>query len=111
MTVAAAARRISKDEQARLYRDSMGENAAERQKRAAATRCKSCFAPIIWAKSETTGRRMPIDYDPNDGGNVFYSAVTGLVTVGRQEQPTPQGTTRHFSHFATCPNADQHRRR
>lgn len=95
------------DEQARAYTEQMGETAAQRQKRAAAKKCKSCHAPIIWAKSD--GKWMPLNYDPDEGGNVFLF-LDGKCKVGRQDDATPQFATRHFSHFATCPNADEHRR-
>jgi hypothetical protein len=104
-----AATWLSRDDQARRYREQMGETALERQKRQAATKCKSCFAPIIWAVT-TGGKRMPLDYDENEAGNVFYYERTGRCDVKTQQTPTPPGATRHFSHFATCPNASDHRR-
>lgn len=55
------------------------------------TRCRSCRAQIVWLKTEA-GKNMPVDADtvkPED--EAFDSAV-------------------HISHFATCPNASQHRR-
>lgn len=76
--------------------------------RNAAKKCRSCEAPIIWATTDS-GKRMPLDFDEHEGGNVFLAA-DGTCRVGRQEEDTTPGTTRHFSHFATCPNADQHRR-
>lgn len=55
------------------------------------TRCKSCRAQIIWFKTET-GKNMPVDAD--------------TVEAADDEYDPP----RHMSHFATCKNADQHRR-
>lgn len=54
--------------------------------------CKSCGAGIIWLRT-LSGKSMPVDYlSVSDGETVFdYS--------------------KHTSHFATCKNADQHRRR
>ena len=79
-------------------------------------RCKSCGAEIRWIKT-SKGKSMPVDPDyitywqkaggtkkivtPN--GNVISADVTG-----DPESATGLGFT---SHFATCPNADQHRRR
>jgi hypothetical protein len=100
--------KISAREQQTLYRDTMGENALERQRRAGATRCRSCFRPIRWARTGS-GKRMPVDYDENEAGNVFLFADGGC-RVGKQDEQTPAGATRHFSHFATCPHADEHRR-
>jgi hypothetical protein len=55
-------------------------------------RCRSCRAMIIWFKTEA-GRNMPVDAD--------------TVKPEDEEYEPP----RHISHFATCPNADQHRKR
>jgi hypothetical protein len=105
---------IARADQDKLYEQVMGDVAAERQRRAASPRCSSCDAPILWAVTEA-GKRMPLDYDEHEGGNVFlFRPLPGSnqpwkCRVGRQDDPTPQFATRHFSHFATCPNADRHR--
>lgn len=81
------------------------------------TRCDSCHAQILWAALRGGGR-MPIDekavpfeaaglvaYNPNTGG--------GIVLAGPDLEKVPRwkelGATLHRSHFATCPNAAQHR--
>lgn len=97
----------SRDLQERLYRELMDDEALARQKREAAPRCKSCGAPIRWAKT-SNGRHMPLDYDEHDGGNVFLF-TDGVCMVGTQADETPRFATRHYSHFATCKFADQHR--
>jgi hypothetical protein len=53
-------------------------------------RCRSCRAMIIWFKTEA-GKNMPVDAD--------------TVRPEDEELELP----RHVSHFATCPNANQHR--
>lgn len=66
------------------------------------TACSSCSAPIKWVRTER-GKHMPVDAKP----------TTLLVaTGGHGPQGTPNVTSRRgwVSHFATCPNADQHRR-
>lgn len=74
--------------------------------------CRSCGAPIIWART-LSGRNMPLDAEPNPEGNVVLAR--GLAIV--REKPSfelageDEGATRHTSHFATCPNAATHRRR
>lgn len=55
-------------------------------------RCSSCNAKVIWFKTEA-GRWMPVDAD--------------TVEPEDEEFEPP----RHISHFATCPNADHHRKR
>jgi hypothetical protein len=85
----------------------MDDEALARQKRDAATKCKSCAAPIRWAKTGA-GKHMPLDYDEHEGGNVFFFK-DGTCYVGKQDDPTPVDATRHYSHFSTCPSADRHR--
>jgi hypothetical protein len=57
------------------------------------TRCTSCHAKIIWFKTEA-GRNMPVDAD----------------TVEPGDDVLELDLSRHMSHFATCPNADKHRK-
>jgi hypothetical protein len=56
------------------------------------SRCKSCGEYIVWVKTEA-GNNMPVDADSFEEGDerIFDK-------------------DKHISHFATCPNADQHRR-
>lgn len=54
-------------------------------------RCRSCHARIIWFKTDA-GKNMPVDAD----------------TVEADDDELD--LERHVSHFATCPQADQHRR-
>lgn len=68
------------------------------------TRCRSCGAPIVWAVT-AAGKRMPLDAEP------VYAIGSGVVSLNGDEvavveRPRPL----YVSHFATCPNADQHRR-
>jgi hypothetical protein len=77
--------------------------------------CRSCGAPIVWAVTEATGRRMPIDPEPTSGGNVILSddnPPVALVLPAGQASLFAHGTgaDRFTSHFATCPNADAHRK-
>ncbi|MGD9797576.1 MAG: hypothetical protein AB7H43_15440 [Acidimicrobiia bacterium] len=78
------------------------------------SRCRSCKAPIVWAVS-TTDRRIPIDTLASERGNVVYvdpAASPPVVQVlGQAElaaRPTRAGL--YTAHFATCPNAREHRR-
>lgn len=77
--------------------------------------CRSCDAEVIWARSSSTGHLMPVDAQPVDGGNVLLSTGPGVriaTVVGKKAQPNLFGDDgpRYTSHFATCPNADTHRR-
>lgn len=53
--------------------------------------CRSCGAWILFVR--TKSGRMPIDYQPEFAADTHYDKA------------------RHVSHFATCPNADKHRKR
>jgi hypothetical protein len=106
---------IARGDQEAAYLADKGDDALERQRAAGAPRCSSCHAHIYWAVTDA-GKRMPINVVDDEGGNVFlFRAPPGSnqpwrCKVGRQDDPTPQGATRHFSHFATCPHANDHRR-
>ncbi len=72
--------------------------------------CNSCSAVIIWATTEA-GKKMPVDLEPAKGGNV--------EVIGSRHHPVakvyprtaiPDSPSLRWSHFATCPRADRHRR-
>jgi hypothetical protein len=67
--------------------------------------CKSCSAPIEWVKSARTGKAMPLDAGDAPDGN--------LVVLDGVAHPALQGDTRprRKSHFATCPQAAEWRKR
>jgi hypothetical protein len=54
-------------------------------------RCRSCNARIIWFET-AAGRRMPVDADTVEAEDVELDLQ------------------RHVSHFATCPDANRHRK-
>jgi hypothetical protein len=66
--------------------------------------CRSCGAEIIWAET-ITGSRIPVD--ATMGATVFTlrpGAMSGMPPVFVAVKP-------YTSHFATCPNADEHRKK
>lgn len=66
-------------------------------------RCRSCAAPIIWARSTTTGALMPLDAEPHEDGNC--ELVDAGVIVHGADRPMFAGPL-HLTHFVTCPDAD-----
>jgi hypothetical protein len=78
-------------------------------------RCRSCRAEIRWAVTET-GRRMPLDFDPHPDGTIRLSATPihggapHAVVIPPERRHEFAGEL-YRTHFATCPNAAQHRRR
>ncbi len=76
-------------------------------------RCGSCKALILWARSAKTNSPMPLNLPPSAEGNVVI--VDGLAHVLGQgdlfEPMLPTEGPRYTSHFATCPNAERHRKK
>lgn len=82
--------------------------------------CRSCKAPVVWVQTEATekkaGRNMPLDADPENTARALVVPDGNIVFIGKT---TGDGTPivryvkggKHRSHFATCPNAKEHRRR
>lgn len=73
--------------------------------------CRSCKAPVIWARTPA-GRNMPVDAEPSPKGNLVLdtrSQPAHVHVLGPLDEPA-EGLHRHESHFSTCPNADQHRK-
>lgn len=74
--------------------------------------CRSCDAEIEWVENEKSGKNMPLDLDPAPGGNIVIvgrkAGSHGMVNVARY---VGAGKGTRTSHFATCPEADSHRRR
>jgi hypothetical protein len=66
--------------------------------------CRSCGAPIFWARVATSGSSMPVNEKPDPKGNLILR--NGEVRV--QTKRDPAGL-RYLSHFATCPKAKEHR--
>lgn len=78
--------------------------------RPAKSTCDSCGDPIIWAVTEA-GKRMPVDVEPTETGNLILSGQGQILTVtvvsktGRYP-----GQKLNTSHFATCKHAKRHRK-
>lgn len=84
------------------------------------SQCRSCGTSVLWCRT-TNGRNMPVDALAHEDGNVFVTwgqddlagvrlatVLTGDVLVARRlESPELM----HRPHFATCPDADKHRRK
>lgn len=72
-------------------------------------RCYSCGAPIQWCIT-AKGKRMPVDSEPAGDGNLLVELVRGQLVATVDPGPDLLGRPRHKSHFATCPNAKEHRK-
>lgn len=77
------------------------------------TPCKSCGAPVLWAVT-SSGSRIPLDpteirASADGPGRAVSLVVEGGAVVSLREDPAGDQVGRE-SHFATCPNAAQHRK-
>lgn len=74
--------------------------------------CSSCGASIIWAIT-SSGGRMPVDAEPVKDGNIVLRqpGLDEVFAHVRRENSPQLATPYYVSHFVTCPNANQHRKR
>ena len=80
-----------------------------------ATCCKSCGAPIRYVKTDQ-GKMMPCNLDgvmilPGEGNGSFITVGGHVIKGKRVGFDTAGAKYGYISHFATCPNAEQHRKR
>lgn len=75
------------------------------------SQCSTCRAAIRWTVTEH-GKRMPV---PVRGGNIVLrddgDQLTAVYVVPLLETPEDKRRPHYVSHFATCPQAAQHRRK
>ena len=71
------------------------------------SRCRACQKVIRWAKTDN-GKPIPMDPDPVPDGNYVVTAQGVSHALKKNEEPTGAA---YVSHFATCPQRDQFRRR
>lgn len=95
-----------------------------------AATCRSCHTPIRWAITEGNHKRIPLDIEPTADGNIVETGDIDAATkapivryLKKAERPTmfpslalmvggqTPDSARYVSHFATCPNADEHRKK
>lgn len=74
--------------------------------------CRSCGAPIEWLKTKA-GKFIPCDqpalkWDDCKEGDKLIGETGEIVTHDGRPRNTHQRF--YISHFATCPDADKHRR-
>jgi hypothetical protein len=78
--------------------------------------CSSCGAPILWAKY-TTGARMPLDREPVPGGTLRVERGPSNWSMAGSDHyhllcfwDRSETEPRYQSHFASCPQAQEHRK-
>lgn len=72
--------------------------------------CRSCGAQIIWAVTQKN-RNIPLDPVPVADGNItLEQRGAELAPLAIANAIRAPGILYYKSHFATCPNAANHRR-
>lgn len=77
--------------------------------------CRSCGAEILWAHTRD-GKRIPLDAVPSPAGNVYLNesatfARASVLSGALLEAARSAGEKLRTSHFATCPQAGEWRRK
>lgn len=81
-------------------------------------KCRSCDADVWWVEWPS-GKKMPVDSEPDmrpppKGGTLVLTLRKGPQSRLLVEKYDPAKhdakRNRYTSHFATCPNASEHRR-
>ena len=63
--------------------------------------CRSCGAEIVWVRMVKSGKANPLDAKPE---------MRVVITTKIGEDQYAEVVATYVSHFATCPNAKQHRK-
>ncbi len=64
------------------------------------SKCKSCGADIQWLKTRK-GKNIPVNIPPFEDGESAHEAITTAIEFNPDYM---------IAHFATCPNANKHRK-
>ena len=79
-------------------------------------KCRACGAPISWIKTRS-GRVMPVNamgerYKPEPEGKALFVTKDGRVERGtRYPDRNLNVCIGYISHFATCPKAEEMRKK
>ena len=79
--------------------------------------CRSCGSSISWITTQS-GKKMPVNSEevpfiPDEAGQVLAVSPDNELIRGRtcsESYESERWIYARLSHFATCPNADNHRR-
>lgn len=72
-------------------------------------RCRSCEAPIWWLENVKTGKKAPIDTDPDAKGNIIVSEEDEQYRIANESDGRLE--PRYTNHFQTCPSASEWRKK
>lgn len=82
--------------------------------------CKSCGEKCFWASIRPSGKATLVNFEPDESGNLAVIPRTpapgakpplmAWVRVLKFDEARGFTGLKYRSHFATCPNAGEHRR-
>ena len=78
---------------------------------AARPRCRRCGAEIIFIRSAGSGKHIPCDPAPVESNGSQTLVVRDEAGFGVVTARVPRGKIGYTSHFASCPYADEFRKR
>lgn len=85
-------------------------SSSERQPIRGLSTCSACRQPIVWALT-MKGKRIPLNPDPNEKGNLALTRTVDGHLVAIFVAPSDfQISPRYTSHFANCPGAHNFRK-
>lgn len=73
-------------------------------------RCRTCGAEIVWGRMPS-GKLCPFDAEPSPAGGWGLAEGGGEVRAQRLERGAECGAPGFVSHFASCGQAEQRRKR
>lgn len=75
------------------------------------SQCRWCGRKVFWLNHERTGKRAPIDAYPSPNGNVGINQENGTYRIITAQMSLEDmfSTGRYTNHWATCPEAGEHR--
>lgn len=73
--------------------------------------CKSCGASIILVRSDKGGSYMPLDATPERRVVIVNGEMPDIVADPNDTNVAARVIPVYTSHWATCPSADQHRKK
>lgn len=85
------------------------------------SKCRSCHQDVLWTVWRESGKRMPVDSEPDmrppppkgEGGNLILTlsgGSFGTLFVEKWREEHGLARNRYTSHYSTCPDADRWRK-
>jgi hypothetical protein len=75
--------------------------------------CRSCKRLVLWVQWAKSGKRMPVDVTPHPIGNVVvaFRRAANLMIAETYDPNLHEKRNRYISHFTTCPQKAEWRKK